>query len=181
MMTTQPYSKNEILLAIETAFDAISNVIKATPEGIFNQKPGAKWSIAEQMVHLIQSNFPIASALKLPKEKLAMFGQPEQASRPYDQLRSEYKAVLKTGVKAPSKFEPELKEGTTKAGLLENWNIIKGKFQLRIADWSEEDLDKYVLLHPIMGKFTIREMLFFTILHNYHHLDSIEQLEKSFI
>lgn len=181
MMTTQPYSKNEILLAIETAFDDISNVIKATPEGIFNQKPGVKWSIAEQMVHLIQSTFPVASALKLPKEKLAMFGQPEQASRSYEKLKSEYKEVLKGGAKATGPYIPVINEGTTKAGILENWNLIKEKYLLRIADWSEEDLDKYVLLHPIMGKFTIREMLFFTILHNYHHLDSIEQLEKSFI
>ena len=180
-MTTQPYSKKEILSAIETVFDEISNVIVATPEGIFNQKPGVKWSIAEQMVHLIQSTFPVASALKLPKEKLAMFGQPERASRPYKQLRSEYKTVLKAGAKAPSQYVPIVKEGTTKAGLLENWNVIKGKFLSRVADWSEADLDKYVLLHPIMGKFTIREMLFFTILHNYHHLESIEELEKNFI
>jgi len=35
--------------------------------------------------------------------------------------------------------------------------------------WNEDELDQYQLPHPILGKLTIREMLYFTIYHNLRH------------
>ena len=40
---------------------------------------------------------------------------------------------------------------------------------LSIEKISEEDLDYYLLPHPILGKLTLREMLYFTIYHVKHH------------
>ena len=40
---------------------------------------------------------------------------------------------------------------------------------MRIDSFSEKDLDNYILPHPLLGKLTIREMLFFTIYHVQHH------------
>jgi len=40
---------------------------------------------------------------------------------------------------------------------------------------TEEELDKYVLPHPILGKITMREMLYFTIYHVNHHEKNIKQ------
>ncbi len=39
----------------------------------------------------------------------------------------------------------------------------------RMNKYSEEELDKYILPHPLMGKVTLREMLYFTIYHVQHH------------
>jgi hypothetical protein len=45
--------------------------------------------------------------------------------------------------------------------------------------FSEAQLDEYVLPHPILGKLTIREMLYFTIYHaTHHHLATLKNLEK---
>ena len=38
---------------------------------------------------------------------------------------------------------------------------------------SQADLDRYRLPHPLLGKLTVREMLFFTVYHNYHHVRSV--------
>ena len=35
--------------------------------------------------------------------------------------------------------------------------------------WQENDLDRYQLPHPLLGKLTIREMLYFAIYHNLRH------------
>ena len=35
--------------------------------------------------------------------------------------------------------------------------------------FSEEDLDKFILPHPLLGKLTMREMMYFTIYHAQHH------------
>jgi hypothetical protein len=40
---------------------------------------------------------------------------------------------------------------------------------------SEEELDRYILPHPILGKLTLREMLYFTIYHVKHHEKLIEK------
>lgn len=32
-----------------------------------------------------------------------------------------------------------------------------------------DELDKYILPHPLLGKLTIREMMYFTIYHVEHH------------
>ena len=42
-----------------------------------------------------------------------------------------------------------------------------------VGSWREADLDRYLLPHPLLGKLTIREMLFFTLYHNYHHVQSL--------
>ncbi len=43
----------------------------------------------------------------------------------------------------------------------------------KIPGWSEAALDRYRLPHPLLGKLTVREMLFFTLYHNAHHLDQV--------
>ena len=48
------------------------------------------------------------------------------------------------------------------------------RVQVRDYPWEddnilEKDLDFYVLPHPLIGKLTLREMLFFCIYHVQHH------------
>jgi hypothetical protein len=43
----------------------------------------------------------------------------------------------------------------------------------RSLGWREADLDRYLLPHPLLGKLTLREMLHFTLYHNYHHVQSV--------
>jgi hypothetical protein len=44
----------------------------------------------------------------------------------------------------------------------------------RIGTWSETDLDRYRLPHPLLGRLTVREMLFFTVQHLAHHASKVE-------
>ena len=177
----QPQLKPEILLGLNTAFADVARVISELPEGVFTQKPNQKWSVAEQLTHLILSCYAVASALKMPKEAIAKFGKPVARPRSFEKLKDQYYVILAEGMKAPSQFEPLIKEGTTKASMLENWHKIGAKFQERLAGWSEKELDEFSIPHPAMGNLSVREMLFFTIFHNYHHLKAIESLEKTFV
>jgi DNA-directed RNA polymerase subunit L len=38
-----------------------------------------------------------------------------------------------------------------------------------LEKWQEVEFDRYQLPHPILGKLTMREMLFFTIYHTLRH------------
>ena len=45
----------------------------------------------------------------------------------------------------------------------------------KLDKFTEDDLDKYVLPHPLLGKLTLREMLCFTIYHVRHHEEIVKR------
>ena len=45
----------------------------------------------------------------------------------------------------------------------------------RAQRWSDADLDSVLLPHPLLGKVTVREMLYFTIHHVQHHHALVER------
>ena len=53
-------------------------------------------------------------------------------------------------------------------------DLIK-RLSARVDRWSDEDLDNTLLPHPLLGKLTVREMLFFTIHHVQHHQRLVER------
>ena len=48
-----------------------------------------------------------------------------------------------------------------------------------IDNWTEEELDTYLIPHPLIGKMTLRELLFFTVYHIGHHLKTIKNINKT--
>ena len=48
-------------------------------------------------------------------------------------------------------------------------SALINKLNKKIDSFDEKDLDRYILPHPLLGKLTIREMLFFTVYHVQHH------------
>ena len=172
------YHKTEIKNGLEQAFLAVENSISTTENNHFLNQIDDRWSIAENFQHLILSGIPIASALNKSKAIFLVFGFARKPSRSYEQLYSDYKSALKNGAVATSRFVPDRDIEYIKKDMLVTWKMIAEKFQSRLDLWSEADLDKYRIPHPVLGKLTFREMLFFTIFHNYHHLNRIEELKK---
>jgi hypothetical protein len=54
--------------------------------------------------------------------------------------------------------------------LVNKWRRAAGALVDSIKNWQEQDLDRYLLPHPILGKLTVRELLFFTIYHDMRHM-----------
>lgn len=174
-MSTQIQDKKSIQDGLANSFAAVRSALsKAEPEQVC-QDQGERWSIAQQFKHLILSNAPIASALKKPYERLAGFGTPKEPTLSYENLKAKYEHLLTTGVKAPPKFTPEVISVDTWDNMFEEWEMINRKFQERLAEWPESDLDTFAIPHPVLGLLSTRQMLFFTILHNWHHLERIER------
>jgi hypothetical protein len=44
----------------------------------------------------------------------------------------------------------------------------------KAVKFSEKDLDTLILPHPLLGKVTLREMLYFTIYHVQHHVEQVK-------
>ena len=46
------------------------------------------------------------------------------------------------------------------------------------SGWGEWTLDRLRLPHPALGRLTVREMLFFTLYHNLHHVENVARRIK---
>jgi hypothetical protein len=125
--------------------------------------------------HLIKSHKPVAKALKLPKITLrAMFGKPDKSSMMYEELCQIYHDEIARGAQAsgrylPDQENPDLNAETKKKDLLDQFSKAGTELVSVVEKWDDKELDDYLLPHPILGKLTIREMLFFTIYHNLRH------------
>ncbi len=174
-------SKEEIKQALAESYAAIKACFKDLPEGALQFKSGDKWTPAENLSHLIASSYPLSSVLNKSKFVFRVFGTSKSGSRSYSTLYETYKEAIKQPVPvAGTPFAPNEDDVNDITKMLSNWDTIIEKFQTRIDKWSESDLDKYRASHPLLGKLTIRELLFFTNFHNYIHLDTIQQGLKEY-
>ncbi|MFK8104436.1 MAG: DinB family protein [Saprospiraceae bacterium] len=173
-MNTSTYHKAEIVKSLVLSLEEVRGFIEQLTEEQFEHKPTDKWSIKQEFEHLILSNKPVSSALKLPKLVLRSFGKPRNPSRKFEALFDYYHGKLKTSPVPTGKFTPKEQNNLSRTDMLMGWGMISKKFDDRILNWSEEKLDQYLLPHPLLGKLTVREMLFFTIFHNHHHLSNMQ-------
>lgn len=167
----------ELKEAITSSYESVLEWIQAQEDGDFLKRVEKKWSTGRQLDHLVRSVVPLNNALKLPKFVLAiMFGKPSKKERSYDELVADYQEKLKSGGKASGRYVPDQTIQSDKKDLLSRYQAEKRKLVSNLDLWSEESLSRYRLPHPLLGKITVREMLYFTIYHNYHHLESIKAI-----
>lgn len=180
----EPFTKEELLEAfvqinkdVEVFFSLIST------ERFYAHTQDDVWSARDNLDHLNKSVGPVAKALSLPKLlPSVLFGKAKNPSRRFDEIRETYLGKLKEGAKAtgryvPDKVETHANAEKEKTELLSKWQTVSEKLVSVLNDkWDEKDLDTYTLPHPVLGKLTVREMLFFTLYHNTHHVNNVRKL-----
>lgn len=167
--------KPQIISALNEKIDAFNNYISPLSEAQFQAAPDGKWSAGQTLDHLIRAIKPLQLAYRLPKfALLILFGKTNRPSRTYDELVTKYKTKLTAGGKARGPFVPPVTSFEKKEALIRKYEEQKQKLITKVEKQSEKDLDTYILPHPLLGKVTLREMLFFTIHHNEHHLELLK-------
>ena len=131
------------------------------------------------MVHLTKSVRPVANALGFPRLVLGLlFGRPKNGSASYAALRDRYQRILAAGAGAgnftPHEVPPPTNSREARARLVAGLADAVEELARRVGALSETDLDQFRLPHPLLGKLTIREMLFFTVQHLAHHASTVE-------
>jgi hypothetical protein len=172
-------TKTEIITGAENIFTQFSEHCNAITENDFFNRPENKWSVAENLQHLIISTNTTTLAYQLPKFLVRWIGgTPNRSSRSYDELKTKYYKKLSEGGKASARFIPkpiQIKYGKQK--LLDNWDKATSKFITSLTGKrTEDDLDNYLVKHPLLGRITLRELGYFTIFHTEHHLQSIKKI-----
>lgn len=175
--TGTPVSGRDIIASLSRLQGEGEWWIGELPVDVFFASQDANWSPAEQVAHLIKSIQPVAFALGLPRSVLRLFFS-ARTHRSFEEIRDIYQSHLKGGAQAgrfaPSKRPaPEDPEATRKK-IVNKWHTATASLLKHISDWPEPALDKSGLPHPILGRLSVREMLYFTLYHQSHHLKIAE-------
>jgi hypothetical protein len=167
-------NKEAIKKILSEKHNSFIDYIKSLSDNDFIYKSNtAKWSAGQQLQHIYLSVRPINIALLIPKFILNfLFGKPHQ-NRPYEEIVVTYQTSLLNGGKAGSQFIPKNVSIGKKIILIDDLTELIKSLNEKIERLSEQDLDKYALPHPLIGKISIREMLYFTIYHVQHHHKSV--------
>jgi len=172
---TEIRTKNELIDTLKDSNQRVTIWFIEIPAKDFFTRQGEIWSASENVDHLIRAHRPITKALKLPKITLrAMFGKPGNASMAYEELCQSYRDAIAKGAQAsgryvPNQENPDSNAEAKKRDLLDQFSNASTELVSAVEKWDENELDQYVLPHPILGTLTVREMLFFTIYHNLRH------------
>lgn len=169
--------KEEIIAACEKIFYDLSKTCDGLEAGLFFEPITGKWSIAENVQHLIISTKITTLAYTLPLFIVRWVGgKPKRAPGTYDELLLKYRKALLNGATANKTYVPkplEIKYGKEK--LLLNWAKISARFINALKyNTTEGKLDEYLARHPLLGKISLRELGYFTIFHTEHHLSTIK-------
>lgn len=162
--------KSELKAALIKSYQHFINYVDDLTLDEYDFAPEGKWTAGQQTEHLIKSTNPIVKGLSLPKFILKLkFGKANRTSKTYDELVSKYHTKLEQGGKSTDKYSPSKVPGSLRQKkskqLLRNIEVINSKLEA----WSEQDLDSFIVAHPLLGKITIRELMYFTSYHAHHH------------
>ena len=161
---------------IRSHHEAFVRLIHSMPVDLLERTPNGKWSTGQHLEHIRMSVRPVALALSVPRWFLRWrFGSPNRPPRTYDALVQRYKEKLSAGGRAPSRFVPRMVRAAEIHIAAAAMSRAVDDLCKRVRRWQEADLDHYLLPHPLLGKLTIREMLFFTIHHVQHHMALVQR------
>jgi DinB superfamily len=156
--------------ALLKSHDSFLARIRSVPFDQRDKSHNGKWTPAQHLEHIQRAAAPVSWALIVPKWFLRWrFGKPNRTPRDYDELVQRYKEKLAAGGRASGRFVPPGVPGGAVERIASSVQRIVATMARRVGAWSEHDLDTVLLPHPLLGKLTVREMLFFTIYHVQHH------------
>lgn len=168
-------TKSDLMVALKDSNQRAEAWFNQMPADDFFTRYGEVWFPSDNVDHLIKAVKPIARALKLPTITLqAMFGKPEKPSMSYEELCKVYRDEIAGGAQASGRYLPNQESPAENAehrkqALLDQWSKANAELLSVVETWNLDEMDRYLLPHPLIGKLTIREMIFFTIYHNLRH------------
>ena len=169
-------SKPTLINELTSCFELLYKTATLVPDSLFNTSKENKWTPAENISHLITATKMTVLPFTLPKfVPLLLYGKGKGVSRTYDEVVASYESKLANGAKATGVYVPAKTNYEQEKISSE---ILKQREKLVQAvsnKWTEEQLDNYQVKHPILGKLTMRELAYFTIYHNIHHMETIRK------
>ena len=163
-------TKTEIIQKLRENHFRFANSLATMSAANFDFSLAGKWTAGQQLLHIYKSIAPLTMAVGLPKLVLRIrIGKANRPSTDYEAVVAKYNSALEKGGVAPGAFVPAAVAFADRDRLVAKVKENVEKLIANLDKYSEKDLDHYILPHPLIGKLTVREMLYFTIHHCEHH------------
>jgi hypothetical protein len=163
-------TKEEIKHKLRENHKAFADFIVSLSDHDLLFTENGKWTAGQQLDHIYRSVAALNKGMALPKFIIKMYvGKANRSSKDYDALVAKYKLKLEAGGRATGRFIPQPVSPEQKIIVKEKLLKAIDSLCRKIDRYDEKQLDYYILPHPLLGKLTVREMLYFTIYHAEHH------------
>lgn len=154
---------------------ALIDYIRTLTDEEFMYSPAGKWTPGQQLEHVLLCVRPLSQALGNKSFVAAKFGTLERPGRDYDDVIQWYQQALQEGGKAPSMYVPEAVQLSGRDEIGTELASEVHTLRQNLEDYSEQELDSLVLPHPLLGKLSIREMLYLMTYHATHHQEKTKE------
>lgn len=169
-----PSTKPQIIAALESNARIIAEYFSAKPESVLFVGDPEHWGPGHHLIHLTRTSAAIERGLRSGQLPDHASGQ----SRTYAEVRDAGAASL-----AATPKETLLEMGrivvlpssTSREALVDDYVRASAELRGAASEWDEGDLDRRAMKHPLIGMMTVREMLFFCVFHERHHLKLVQQ------
>jgi hypothetical protein len=156
--------------ALKINHQKFTELIASLSDEAFVKSINDKWTPGQQLEHIYLSIKPLRMALTLPKFMLKLiWGTANRKSKSYEELIAKYKHKLAQGGRATIRFVPKAVELSQREELIQLITKEINSICSKLNKFSEAELDLYILPHPLLGKLTLIEMMYFTMYHVEHH------------
>jgi hypothetical protein len=163
-------NRKEITDNLNKKHKELIDFIIALPEENFMDGFNNKWTPGQQLNHIYRAVKPLTQALMIPGFLLKrIFLKSNRPSKTYEGLVDKYLAKLADGGTATGRFIPATVTFSQRGALSKRLLNSVNKLCRRVNKFTEAELDILILPHPLLGKITAREMMYFTIYHAEHH------------
>lgn len=167
-------TKTELSSALATAHKGFYDYLDTLSKNEYEFAVAGKWSAGQQLGHILNSVKPLGMLRWLPKFLISYkFGKANRPSRSYDEIVAKYNAKLNdtqnAALLANNPFGVAEQPFEGKEKLMKSVKGAVETFQKGLNRFSENELDTYILPHPLLGRITLREMAYFTAYHVQHH------------
>ena len=165
-------TKEEIADLLEKKHQILFNWLNNQPKNNWEKGPDNKWTVGQQILHLVNSLHALNKALSYPRFFLKYkFGLCNREPRNYKTIVNKYEEKLLKNTDRARVFNQNLKKplNRERQTLLNKLQLQNKKLQYKTKKLKDKYLDFLVIPHPLMGKMTIREIVMWTAHHTEHH------------
>ena len=164
-----PASKPEIIDALKSNADSIVEFFSSLPDRQFFDGDPDHWSPAHHVRHLTDACASLERAMRSTRLPLHATGR----SRTYAEIRD---AATDSLMATPKDRLLEMGRtvvippGARQEEVVRSFAAASAAVRAAAAAWTQDDMDRHAVLHPLIGELTVREMMLFFVVHERHHL-----------
>lgn len=168
--------KNEIISELRASHHAFWKTAISLPNP--SVSVNNKWSVAQNVEHITIALQRFSNYLMLPKSDIkSKFGCTDRPSASMETIVKVFRSALENGIQTTKTFAPQLVPETSIGKLVTQGKEALAALILNMETWTEDDLDLYYCPHPVLGKITVREVLYFTAYHVGHHHETLKKMK----